>query len=204
VLYNLSESIRFISVLIGSFMPSTYKKILNQIGIEKDALVSWKSLDTWGIYPVGTKVNKGDALFPRIDIEKELEELAGNKGNQKLEDKKMVMQSEPQKELITIDDFAKVDLRVAKVITCEKVEGADKLLKLGLEVGKEKRTVVSGIAKYYSPDDLIGKSVVLVANLKPAKLRGIESQGMILAASEGEKLFIVSPSGEIESGSEVR
>lgn len=105
--------------------------------------------------------------------------------------------------MITIEDFAKLDLRVAKVLEAEKIEGSDKLLKLRLEVGSETRQVVSGIAKYYSPESLIGKSVILVANLKPAKLRGVESQGMILAASNDTGLVIATLDGEISSGSRV-
>lgn len=111
---------------------------------------------------------------------------------------------ENQKEMITLDDFEKIDLRVAQVIEAEKVENADKLLKLQLKVGEETRTVVSGIAQYYSPEEMIGKKLILIANLKPVKLRGIESQGMILAASNDEKLVLVGLDNDIESGSEVR
>ena len=114
-----------------------------------------------------------------------------------------IKQSEEQANLVTIDEFFKTQLKVAKVIACEKVEKADKLLKLTLDVGGQTRTVVSGIAKHYTPEEMVGKSVVLVANLKPAKLRGIESQGMILCASEGDKLTLVTPESAIASGAEV-
>lgn len=198
VLYNLSESIRFISVLISPFMPSTAQKILEQMGIKKGDVTSWESLEFWGEYPAEIKVKRGETLFPRIEVEKELQELAGKK------EEKKVGENIEEKEQITIDDFAKVELRVAKVANCEKVEGSEKLLKLELELGSEKRTVVSGIAKYYSAEEIIGKRVIIVANLKPAKLRGIESQGMILAAEENGVLSLVTTEKELGSGAEVR
>lgn len=198
VLYNLSESIRFIAVLINPFMPSTSEKILAQLGLDKISLDSWGTLKGWGEYPSETKVERGETLFPRIDIEKELENLIGKKKENKVEEKVEA------KEQITIDDFAKVDLRVARVSNCEKVEGSDKLLKLELQLGSERRIVVSGIAKYYSANEMIGKSVVIVANLKPVKLKGIESQGMIIAAEENGVLSLVTTDKELGSGAEVR
>ena len=127
----------------------------------------------------------------------ELEKLADKKEEEKVEEK---TESAP---LITIDDFCRVQLRVAEVLACEKVEKADKLLKLTLKVGDEQRTVVSGIAKYYTPEEMVGKRVVLVANLQPRVMRGIESRGMILCASEGDKLTLVTPESLIGSGAEV-
>jgi len=222
VMYNLAESLRIISVLIQPFMPETPEKIWNQLGIAGNAdILDWDSSKVWGKYPKGAKVQKGDVIFPRIDIKKELEELEKiaekntlSKGEDekadasKKEDKK-ASQSEEKKDAaengyITIDDFAKVDLRVAKVLEAEKVEGADKLLKLKLEMGNEIRQVVSGIAKHYSPDDMVGKYVILVANLKPVKLRGIESQGMILAASDDKSLVLTAIDKEISSGAKVK
>lgn len=197
VLYNLCESIRIFSVLIRPFMPQTSEEILKQLGID-ERLASWESINKWGAYPIGVTVKRGDALFPRLDVEKELEALEVKKDSPKIEEPKK------ETELISIDEFAKVDLKVAKVLSAEKVEGADKLLKLELDLGYEKRTVVSGIAKHYSPSEMVGKSVILVANLKPAKLRGIESQGMILAASEGERLVLVGPYDDMSVGAEVR
>ncbi len=222
VMYNLAESLRIISVLIQPFMPETPEKIWNQLGIAGNSgILDWDSSKVWGKYLGGTKVNKGDVIFPRIDIKKELEELekmADNNTASKSEDAKADAGKAEDKKAskpddkkdagesgyITIDDFAKVDLRVAKVLEAEKVEGADKLLKLKLEMGDEIRQVVSGIAKHYSPAEMVGKYVILVANLKPVKLRGIESQGMILAASDDKSLVLAALDKEIGSGSKVR
>ncbi|MCX7708870.1 MAG: methionine--tRNA ligase [Clostridia bacterium] len=216
VMYNLAESIRIVSVLIQPFMVETAPKIWHQLGLKDEKTISWGSTKTWGGYPEGIAVNKGEVIFPRIDLKKELEELESMIGQGNAEkpqqeakqDKTKSKAEEPPKGaedgFITIDDFAKIDLRVAKVLEAEKVEGADKLLKLKLEMGSEIRQVVSGIAKHYQPADIIGKYVILVANLKPVKLRGIESQGMILAASNDEKLLLASIDGTIESGAKVR
>jgi methionyl-tRNA synthetase len=216
VMYNLVESLRVTSVLIQPFMPETPEKIWIQLGIIDKATLDWESTKVWGKYPEGSKVNKGEVIFPRIDLKKELEELknmtaacASEKSLSQEEPKTTPKSGKKDKtledsELITIDDFAKMDLRVAKVIEAEKVEGADKLLKLKLEMGSELRQVVSGIAKHYTPESLIGKYVILVANLKPVKLRGIESQGMILAASDDKNLMLATIDGNIESGVKVR
>jgi len=139
-------------------------------------------------------------------VEKKLSEIIAFKeeAEKPKEEKAESVTEVPQEDkYITIDDFAKIDLKVAKVLECEKVEGSDKLLQLQLEVGKEIRQVVSGIANYYKPEDLVGKYVVLVANLKPVKLRGVESNGMILAADNGEDVVVVTPLSEISSGSKV-
>ena len=200
VLYNLAESLRFISVLILPFLPDTSKKISEQINTEVD---TWNSLSAFDGTAAGTKVVKGENLFPRIDVEAKLKELealkeASIKANKQIEIK-------PIKEEITIEDFEKIDLRVVKVLEVEAIKGAKKLLKLKVDLGGEQRQVVSGIAKYYKPEDLVGKNVVLVANLKPVKLRGELSQGMILAAAtdDDSELFVVNP-GELPTGSEVR
>lgn len=226
VLYNLAESLRIVSILIQPFMPETPEKIWHQLGIAGSSALDWDSAGRWGGYPAGAAVQKGDVIFPRIDIKKELEELeamssaqknsasgsnsevAGNKKDapdSKKESRKSekAQEQESEKPQITIDDFAKLDLRVAKVLEAEKVEGSDKLLKLKVELGGEIRQVVSGIAKYYAPESLVGKSVILVANLKPVKLRGIESQGMILAASNDDALVVATLDGPIDSGSKV-
>ncbi|SHI50728.1 methionine--tRNA ligase [Lutispora thermophila] len=200
VLYNLAEALRYVSVLITPFMPNTPSKIFSQLGIREEELKTLESLkDFRGIKP-GTKVEKGGIIFPRVEFGREEETSSDAKEKAEAKAKEEV-EAKPE---ITIDDFAKIDLRVAKVIGCEKVKGADKLLKLELEVGEEKRQVVSGIAQYYKPEDLIGKNVVIVYNLKPAKLRGIESKGMILAASNEDQVVIVSPWADIPSGSIVR
>ena len=204
VLYNLLESIRIASVLLLPFIPDTAVEIQRQINATK---TDWDSIKAFNGIVVGSKVNEAKPMFVRIDEAKKLAEI-----NAVLEANAPVAQPkvEEKKEevpvddgFITIDDFAKVKLKVAKVLECEKVEKSDKLLKLLLLVGEEKRQVVSGIAKTYKPEDLIGKYVILVANLKPVKLRGIESNGMILAASDDDTLTLLTPMAEIEAGADV-
>ncbi|HFL3828406.1 TPA: methionine--tRNA ligase [Clostridioides difficile] len=203
VLYNLTESIRIISILINPFMGKTSKKILNQIGLVDE--INWEDSKKWGKIEPGTKVEKGEVLFPRLDIEKELVRL--NKANQKLieqrSNKKVEEKKEEKEEFITIDDFAKIEFKVAEIIEAKDHPKADKLLILQLKVGEETRQVVSGIKEYYSPEDLVGKKVVIVANLKPIKLRGEESKGMILAAEKDGKLSLVSTLEDIESGATI-
>ena len=224
VMYTLLEGIRAISILIEPFMPETPAKIRQQLGIAGNPeLTRWETAAEWGIYPDGTLVEKGNALFPRIDAAKELEELEkisaeakkaaakaaeadakkdggagpdGNAGGEGGNDKDGA-------NLITIDDFAKVEMKVACVLEAEKVPDSDKLLKLILDAGTEKRQVVSGIAKQYTPEEMIGKKVILITNLQPAVLRGIESQGMILAATKGKKLVLVTVDGDIPAGAKI-
>ena len=191
VLYNLAESLRYIAVLIEPFMPNTPGKIFSQLGIKDKELKTWDSLKSFGALPYGIRVNKGGIIFPRVEFGKET----------RVEKKEEVKVD--KKDEITIEDFDKIEFRVAKVLECEKVEGAKKLLKFKLEVGDETRQVVSGIAENYKPEDLIGKNMVLVANLKPVKLRGIESQGMILAASEDDNVVVITTLEDIKSGSVV-
>nr|WP_254903563.1 methionine--tRNA ligase [Clostridium tyrobutyricum] len=200
VLYNLAESLRIISVCISSFLPDTSKKINEQLNVES---ISWESLNSFKGTKSGTKINRGEAIFPRIDVDKKIEELNKLKEQQEAKNNKKM---QPIKKEITIDDFDKLDLRVAKVINCETIKGAKKLLKFKVDIGGEERQIVSGIAKYYKPEDLVGKFVVVVANLKPIKLRGKISQGMILsAASDDEsKLFTATISGELDTGSIVK
>lgn len=207
VMYHLAETLRMISVLISPFMPKTPLEIQRQLGIEEGHNTTWESLKEFGCIQAGTRVARGEVIFPRLDLVKELEALDNIKQQNapKSEEKDVV---EPVSSIlpeITIEDFAKLDLRVAKVTACERVEKADKLLKLTLDVGGKSRQVVSGIAKHYSPEEMIGKSVIIIANLKPVKLRGILSEGMILAASdENGKLVLTTVSDEISSGAEVR
>lgn len=203
VLYNLAESLRFSSVLLSAFLPSTSEKINAQLNITVNA---WDSLAGFDGTTPGTEVKKGEALFPRIDVAKTLEELeamrlAQLEANKPKEEYKM----QPIKEEITIEDFEKIDLRVVKVLACEPIKKAKKLLKLKVDLNGEERQVVSGIAMHYKPEELVGKYVVLVANLKPVTLRGELSQGMILAASTDDDsiLSLVNP-GELQTGSQVR
>ena len=195
VLYNLLESIRFISILITPFMPNTPKAIWEQIGIEEGDITTWDSLEEFGQYPITSKVQKGKVIFPRIDIEE------GERPRKKQKEKKV--EEKNQEEYITIEDFAKIDFRTAKVLKAEKVEGADKLIKMQLEMGNEIRQVVSGIAQFYSPEELVGKNLIVVANLKPIKIRGEESKGMILAASKGKKLTLVTIEEDMDSGTKI-
>ncbi|MPQ42214.1 methionine--tRNA ligase [Clostridium tarantellae] len=201
VLYNLLETLRFVSVLVSPFLTSTSAKMNVQLNTN---IIEWESLSSFNGIKVGEKVVKGDVIFPRIDVEAKLEELEALKpAPVKLTNEELV--KNPIKEEITIDDFDKIDLRVVKVIECEPIKKAKKLLKLKVDLGGEIRQVVSGIAEQYKPEELVGKYVILVANLKPVKLRGELSQGMILAASPSDdsQLSLVNP-GELLTGSQVK
>lgn len=181
VMYNLCEAIRIISILVSPFLPHTAPKIQAQLGAPVDVL-SWEQAGDWGLLPAGFSVQKGEIIFPRIDIAKELAELEAQQKAAR-EAKEQAQQKAEGIAQISIDEFAKVELRVAEVKDCEPVKRAKKLLKLTLDDGSgTPRTVASGIAQWYKPEELIGHKVVLVANLKPAMLCGVESQGMILAA----------------------
>lgn len=201
VLYNLLETLRFVSVMISPFLTETSAKINEQLNTK---VTTWESLKEFNGTVAGDKVVKGDVIFPRIDVEEKLSELEALKpAPVKPANEELV--KNPIKEEITIDDFDKIDLRVVKVLECEPVKKAKKLLKLKVDLGGEERQVISGIAQYYKPEELVGKYVVLVANLKPVKLRGELSQGMILAAapSDDSELLLVNP-GEMLTGSQVR
>ncbi len=199
VLYNLIESIRIASVLLKPYLPETADKIQAQIGAD---VVDFESTFSFGATKPGTEVQDGGQLFTRLDEKAIMAELAEEKAKKEAAAKaKEEMANVAQ---ISIDDFAKVDLRVAKIKACEPVPKAKKLLKLTVDVAGEERTVVSGIAQWYKPEDLIGRSVVIVANLKPAMLRGVESKGMILAADAGENDVKVIFVDDVPSGSQVR
>ena len=206
VLYNLCECLRIVSILITPFMPETAPKIQAQIGAGAD-ICNWDSADQWGLLPANAVVSKGETLFPRIDRAKEIAELDEILIQKPAEKKAEVPKREQPVEgvaMIGIDDFAKVELRVAEIVACEPVKKAKKLLKLTLNDGQGQRVVASGIAKYYTPDQLVGRHIVLVANLKPAVLCGVESCGMILAAdcAGGDvKVIFVD---EIPAGSKIR
>ncbi|WP_455528493.1 methionine--tRNA ligase [Huintestinicola sp.] len=205
VLYNLLESIRISTSLLSAFMPSTMPKVWEQIGAAADD-VSYENAAKFGVLPQNITVHKGDIIFPRIDVDKEIEELnalikaQADKAKAALEDADGA-NLEPLADIIGIDDFFKADLRIAEVKSCEKIPKAKKLLKLMLNDGFGERQVVSGIAKWYAPDDLIGRKVILVANLSPAKLCGVESNGMIVAASVGEDAKVIFVDKDIPNGS---
>ncbi|MCR5485631.1 MAG: methionine--tRNA ligase [Clostridiales bacterium] len=200
VLYNLIESIRYIAILLKPIMPETSDKILKQINTD---ISSFESLNEFGQIPVGSSVNEAEPLFNRIDVEKMLAEIEKEYSAPEPE-KNDEKEDIPGVAQINIEDFAKVDLRAAKVTDCEPIKRAKKLLKLTLDDGTgNARTVASGIAKWYKPEDLIGHTVVCVANLKPAVLCGVESQGMILAADCGDDVKVIFVDG-IPAGSKIR
>ncbi|MEZ2719467.1 methionine--tRNA ligase [Niallia circulans] len=205
VMNHLAESLRRISIMLKPFLTRTPDKIFKQLNIQDESLQTWDSLERFGIIPAGTIVEKGDPIFPRLDIQEEVEFIKSEmKGPQKEEETKQEVQEVPDVEEITIDDFMKVDLRVAQVLEAEPVKKADKLLKLQLDLGYEKRQVVSGIAKYYSPEDLVGRKVICVTNLKPVKLRGELSQGMILAGSHDGELSLATIAEALPLGAKVK
>ena len=204
VLYNLLDTIRIVATLLSAFMPTTMPKALEQIGAcEKCA--TYENADKFGILPPDVTVKKGEALFPRIDVDKEIEELNSIIKNNSGEDEETKKLREEIEGIahIGIDDFCKVDLRVAEIKACEPIKKAKKLLKLTVFDGVKERTVASGIAKYYKPEELVGKKIILVSNLAPAKLCGVESCGMILAATCGEDVKVIFVDG-IPAGSKVR
>lgn len=206
VLYNLLEAIRISTSLLSAFMPTTMPKVWEQIGASADD-VSYENAAKFGVLPADVTVHRGEVLFPRIDVDKEISELnalieAQMKKTQAEQDKDGA-NLEPLSETIKIDDFFKSDLRVAEVKSCVKIPKAKKLLKLMLDDGFGERQVVSGIAKWYAPEDLIGKKVIVVANLAPAKLCGVESNGMIVAASVGEDAKVIFVDKDIPNGSKL-
>jgi methionyl-tRNA synthetase len=204
VMVHLAESLRRIAVLLQPFLTRTPKEIFKQLGITDETLQTWESLEQFGMIPSGTKVEKGQPIFPRLEMEEEVAfiktKMQGTTAP--VEEKK----EEKPEELpeISIDDFMKVDLRVAEVISCEPVKKADKLLKLQLDLGYEKRQVVSGIAQYYKPEEMVGRKVICITNLKPVKLRGELSQGMILAGSKDGQLSIATVDQTLPNGSKVK
>jgi len=209
VLSHLAESLRRIAILLQPFLTQAPKEIFKQLHVNEDSLTSWDSLEEFGTIPAGTKISKGDPIFPRLDLKEEVEYIkAKMQGSapKPEEAKKEVAKKEdkPQTDEITIDDFMKVDLRVAQVIQAEPVKKADKLLKLQLDLGYEKRQVVSGIAQFYKPEELVGRKVICVTNLKPVKLRGEISQGMILAGSQDGELSLATIAESLPLGSKVK
>ena len=211
VMYNLLETIRICGILLTPYMPDSAEKSREQIGADA-SIYNWETAGVYGSLPQTVTVHKGAALFPRIDMNKELAFLEDRMDKQKKAAEKAAKKAEKaakkdEKKLegvmIGIDDFAKVELKTAKILSCEPVKKSDKLLCLQVELGEEKRQIVSGIAEYYKPEDMVGKTVIVVSNLKPAKLRGVESQGMILAADTPDGVQVVFADG-IPSGCKIR
>ncbi len=201
VIYHLLEGLRIIGVALQAFLPDTSEKIRERLGAEKEEY-TWESILSYGHLRPGAKVDKKDAVFPRIDVKKELEELAAlaEAGKQAADAPK---EAEKEEE-ITYEEFSRIKLKTAKVLAAEEVEKSDKLLKLTIQVGSEERTIVSGIRPSYSAADMPGKTIVIVSNLKPAKIRGILSEGMILAVGDERVDALVSVDQPVEPGSVVR
>ena len=209
VMYNLAETLRNVAIMVSPFITTASPKIYAQLGLEVPAQFLLSEA-VWGGLANGTKVAKGDPLYPRIEIDKDGNTVIGGKvyvqpvkeEAKPEEPEKPAM--EPIKEECTFADFEKIDLRVGKVLEAEKVKKSKKLLKLQVEIGDEVRTIVSGISQYYEPEALVGKNVVVIANLAPAKLMGIESKGMILAASDGQGKLVLADAPDMPSGSRVK
>lgn len=196
VLYNLAETIRIIAALLSPYMPETSQKIAAQINADT---LSFESTKTFGVTKSGVKVGEAVPLFQRIDTEKKLAELEEELGQPAEEEIKIA----PYKDYIEFEEFEKLDIRVGKVIECEKVPKSSKLLRFTLQVGSETRQILSGISKYHTPEELIGKNVLFVANLKPRKMMGLESCGMILSAEYEDKLTVLTTLNDIQSGAEI-
>lgn len=206
VLYNLLETIRIVSTLLSNFMPTTMPKVWKQIGAAESD-ITYENAGKFGVLPADVTVHRGEIIFPRIDVDKEIEELNKIIGSNAEPEEKADdgFEPAPVADEITIDDFAKVDLRVALVKDCEKVKKSKKLLCLQLDDGFGGRQVVSGIAAWYKPEDLIGKKVVIVANLKPVKLCGVESNGMICAADTPDgAASVIFPDQDLPCGAKLR
>lgn len=225
VLYNLAETIRIVSILLQPHLPSTPPKIWQALSIDDPALTAWSSATTFGLYPTHRRVGKSEPIFPRIDIKKEIAELdalltAAQVGSEPAVDADTAKPATNQPDqavfaapaeaaenegvvLIEFTDFAKVVLKVGQVVSCEKVKGSDKLLCSQIDLGHEIRQIVSGIAQSYAPEDMPGRQVVVVTNLKPRKIRGIESNGMLLCATTPEGYRLLTVDQPVPAGSEV-
>ena len=205
VLYNLLETIRIVSTLLSPFMPTDMPKVFEQIGADK-SLITYENAGKFGVLPLDVTVKRGEIIFPRIDVDKEIDELNKIIGSNapKADDNDGFTPPELLPE-ITIDDFAKIDIRVAQVKECEKVKKSKKLLCLQLDDGMGGRQVVSGIAEWYKPEELVGKKVMIIANLKPVKLCGVESNGMICAADNKDGgATVIFPDQSLPNGAKVR
>ncbi len=211
VMYNLAEVLRIVAILIAPFVPVTAPKIFEQLGLGKAEFLLADAV--WGGLASGTKVQKGEPLFPRIEVTETGETVIAAtkkaaarpaKAEASKAEAKAAKPAPAAADEISIEDFAKIDLRVATVVAAERVPKTDKLIKIQVKIGEEERTIVSGIAQHYEPEQLIGRNVIVIANLKPAKLRGIESRGMLLAASDGEGNLVLADAPGIASGSKVK
>jgi methionyl-tRNA synthetase len=213
-MYHLAESLRIVSIVLQPFLTNAPQAMWSQLGIEQGELTVWESAKRFGTLPSGTRVGKGEPIFPRLDAAEEIAFIISSMSGGTAPAEPAVqaaasaegsaVKKPEMADEIGIEDFAKVELRVAQVITAEPVPKADKLLKLQLDLGFEQRQVVSGIAKFYTPEQLVGRKVICVTNLKPVKLRGEQSQGMILAASEGDQLTLATVPDSMPNGAKVK
>jgi methionyl-tRNA synthetase len=225
VLYTCLDVVRVVSILLSPMMPRAASALRGQIGLDTESVPTWEEATTWGLLPPDTQAAAPQPLFPRIDLaqdagsgevlarqvkEKKLSETvepSTNSGEVRLTTADSALSAGPEApgaDLITIDDFMKVQLRVANIEAAEPVPNADKLLKLTVNLGEETRTILAGIAEMYQPDELAGRQIVVVANLQPRKMRGIESQGMLLAADVDGQAIILQPETQVPAGSRVR
>lgn len=202
VLFNLAEAIRIISILIQPFMTRTPEKIWQALGIKDLSIVAWDTAGTFGLYAAPDGVVKGKPIFPRIDLEKELAALEKHLPQEEVTEKKAGTNAAQVQE-IEFADFSKMDLRIGRITACEKVAKSDKLLCSQVDMGQETRQIVSGIAESYEPEDIVGKQVVVVANLKPRKIRGVESKGMLLCATTENGYRLITVDGKVANGAEV-
>jgi methionyl-tRNA synthetase len=202
VLYHLAEGLRIVALVLRPVMPQAAGKMASALGLGEEMARETLAEAAWGTLPVGTTVNKGEALFPRLEKKKKQQAAKPEPAGKKKQPKEATEEG-----LVTFDQFGKLELRVAKIVAAERVKKSDRLLQLSVKAPEE-RTVVAGIAQYYQPEELIGKLVIIVANLKPAKLMGVTSQGMVLAAKEkdaegNERLVLSTVSAEVAPGSRV-
>lgn len=205
VLAHLADTLRVIAILLQPFLTEAPKEVFKQLGINDEAMKQWDSIYELGAIKAGTKVEKGKPIFPRLDVKEEVETIKNmmqKTGGSEDEDSE---QEESAKSEIAFDDFMKIDLRVAEVLKAEKMKNADKLLRLQLDIGSEKRQVISGIAKYYEPEELVGRKVICVTNLKPVKLRGEMSEGMVLSGEDEDgNLSLATVDQSLPNGSVVK
>lgn len=209
IMYVLAEGLRIVSILTEPCMPNTPALCFEQLGITEDTLKVWDSIHGFGLLPKEVSVKKGEVIFPRIDVKKELASIEKEAEKKAKAEEKAAKKAEKQKKKeeapkeIVIDDFAKVKMKVGLISECKRVENSDKLLVSRVKIGDEVRQIVSGVAKWYSPEDMVGRKVIVVTNLKAVKLRGVLSQGMLLAAGKGDKLELVSVSDDIPDGADI-
>ncbi|WP_047986275.1 methionine--tRNA ligase [Ornithinibacillus californiensis] len=204
VMAHLADSLRIVGVMLQPFLTKSPNEIFKQLGVQDEALKEWESIYELGQIKAGTKVEKGAPIFPRLEVEEEVAAIKAMMQGPAVEEKEETKEADKKAEII-YDDFMKLDMRVAEVIHAEKMKKADKLLKLQLDLGNEKRQVISGIAEHYSPEEMIGKKVICVTNLKPVKLRGEMSEGMILSGEDQDgKLSLATVEQSLPNGSVVK